>query len=153
MWFPKLQFHINQSTTCQHFHYTLRILEEKKITFIKPTAFSGSVSSWADILANKRTLFIGDSVHSHLAFSLMCLMNEHTDRKRHPLVSVYKSARRLANLGKKEASRKYFCVKLPKLNSSICYDRTSTSHKILQNMRIYRQIDDCWIGLRSPRSA
>ncbi|XRB17780.1 hypothetical protein RI054_16g76250 [Pseudoscourfieldia marina] len=139
---------IRSRTNCPFFprrywcgkNYTRRILEEMKTTFgFEPTAFSGSVSSWADILANKRALFIGDSVHSHLAFSLMCLMNEHTDRKRHPLVSVYKKAKRLP-FWSKEASRKYFCVKLPKLNSSICYDRTNTSHKILQKMRIYRQM-------------
>ena len=120
--------------------YTQRILQGLNTSFaFDSRRFHSTRRSWAKLLRGKRILFVGDSVHSHLASSLMCLMKRYSDRKRYPLSAVYRESKKLGKFAD-VSSRRYFCVRLVSLNSWICYDRTTKAQHVLDALPTYKRM-------------
>jgi hypothetical protein len=124
---------------CGH-NYTFQIMQLIKSEY--PNSRVGLVSfgqEWLEVVGKIRSiLFIGDSVHSHTAFSLMCALKDYSIQKKYSFSHIFPYTKVLGRHHTR-VSRKYFCTKT-KRKEVICYDRTDTAQNIVNKYAVYKRL-------------
>ena len=118
--------------------YTSRIMTKIKTEYPNTNIFSSTYKQeWTKIIDKTGSiLFVGDSVHSHTAFSLMCTLRDDLERKKLAFTQLFPYMKKVGqHFGR--VSRKYFCVRTNR-KRAICYDRTNTASGILENYSHYK---------------
>jgi len=121
-------------------NYTQNILSKMKLEYPNVDFSSRSYAKkWTMVLKERGDiLFVGDSVHSHPAFSLMCLLREHIKSEKIAFSTIFSYTARISLLHR-IPTRKNFCVRSVS-KSLICYDRTNVAQNILDNYRRYKKL-------------
>lgn len=120
--------------------YTASIMSKIEREYPKSKLFLDSYQKeWIEILEkNRGILFIGDSVHSHTAFSLMCSLRNHATSKKYPIAELFPYSKKIGKFFER-ATRKYFCIKTFR-KSTVCYDRTNTANNVLAKYTLYKKL-------------
>lgn len=121
--------------------YTKNILLKMKHEY--PTldiASSSYVQKWISALKQRGSiLFIGDSIHSHAAFTLMCLLRDNLEKEKLAFGNLFPYTKRISPLHG-IVTRKNFCVKVRFASIYICYDRTNVAQNILDKFGKYSKL-------------
>jgi len=118
--------------------YTSKIMTKIKTEYPNTNIFSSTYKQeWTKIIDKTGSiLFVGDSVHSHTAFSLMCTLRDDLEGKKLAFTQLFPYMKKVRqHFGR--VSRKYFCVRTNR-KRAICYDRTNTASDILENYAYYK---------------
>ena len=120
--------------------YTSKIMIKIKTEYPNSNIFSNTYKQeWMDMLDKSGgILFVGDSVHSHTAFSLMCTLRDDLNRQKVPFTKFFPYLEKVGPYFAR-VSRKYFCVRTIR-KKAICYDRTNTASTILNNYAHYKRL-------------
>ena len=118
--------------------YTSKIMTKIKTEYPNTNIFSSTYKQeWTEMIDKTGgILFVGDSVHSHTAFSLMCTLRDDLERKKLAFTQLFPYMKKVGQHFAR-VSRKYFCVRT-KRKRAICYDRTNTASDILENYAKYK---------------
>ena len=120
--------------------YTSKIMAKIKTEHPKTNIFSDTYKhEWMEMLDKSGSiLFVGDSVHSHAAFSLMCALRADLNGKKLAFTKLFPHMKKVGQYFAR-VSRKYFCVQTV-TERAICYDRTNTAAVILENYEDYKRL-------------
>ena len=120
--------------------YTSKIMIKIKTEYPDSNIFSNTYKQeWMEMLDKSgHILFVGDSVHSHTAFSLMCTLRDDLKIQKVAFTKLFPYMKKLGRYFER-VSRKYFCVRTIR-NRAICYDRTNSASTILKNYANYKRL-------------
>jgi len=110
-----------------------RILGKMQAEHPESTFFTNRFSDqWSKLLQKiGGILFIGDSIHSHLAFSLMCSLRDFSNKRKYSFTKIFPYTAKSGGKLYSRVTRKYFCMKTHQ-SKLICYHRTNVADDVLQ---------------------